>query len=201
MTQPHALDKFGWHSRGYLPHFDGGSIPQSITIRLFDSLPDILLDRWSYELSFNRPEQREAELRRRIEAHLDMGIGSCWLADAQIAKLVQNALLHFDNQRYKLSCWTIMPNHVHLIATPLPPFSLTRIMHSLKSFTANEANKVLCRRGTFWMPDYFDRYIRNQKHFDAAVAYIKNNPVKAGLCKHAADWEFGSAWFRAQSET
>ena len=166
MTQPHALDKFGWHSRGYLPHFDGGSIPQSITIRLFDSLPHILLDRWSYELSFNRPEQREAELRRRIEAHLDMGIGSCWLADAQIAKLVQNALLHFDNQRYKLSCWTIMPNHVHLIATPLPPFSLTRIMHSLKSFTANETNKVLCRRGTFWMPDYFDRYIRGSPYAD-----------------------------------
>jgi len=195
MSQPHTLDKQGWHSRGYLPHFSGGATPQSITIRLFDSLPQVLLDRWTYELSFDRPEEREAELRRRIEAHLDKGIGSCWLANPVIANLIQDALLYFDDERYNLNCWTVMPNHVHLIISPLTRFSLTRIMHSLKSFTANEANKVLRRRGTFWMPDYFDRYIRDERHFAAAVAYIENNPVKAGLCKKASDWKFGSAGF------
>ena len=199
MSQSHPLDKHGWHSRGYLPHFSGGSIPQSITIRLFDSLPQVLLDRWTYELSFDRPKEREAELRRRIEAYLDNGIGSCWLADPVIANLIQDALLYFDEERYKLNCWTVMPNHVHFIATPIEQFSLTRIMHSLKSFTANEANKVLHRHGTFWMPDYFDRYIRDEEHFAAAVAYVENNPVKAALCEKASDWKFGSAWFRAQS--
>jgi REP element-mobilizing transposase RayT len=52
------------------------------------------------------------------------------------------------------------------------------------------------RRGQFWMEDYFDRYIRDAQHFADAVAYIENNPVKARLCKHPADWPFSSARFR-----
>ena len=93
----------GWHSRGYLPHFDGAVVPQSITFRLFDSLPKILLERWSYELSHNRPESREAELRQRIEAYLDRGIGSASLRNVRVATIVENALLFFDDQRYTLS--------------------------------------------------------------------------------------------------
>jgi putative DNA methylase len=186
----------GWHSRGYLPHFDGGVIPQSITFRLFDSLPEILLKRWSYELSHNRPESRDAELRQRIEAYLDRGIGSVWLRNVRVATIVENALLFFDDQRYALSAWVVMPNHTHFLATPLPGYALSRIIQSLKSYTSNEANKVLKRRGPFWMPDYFDRYIRNEKHFAAAIAYIENNPVKAGLCRRPSDWRFSSARFR-----
>jgi REP element-mobilizing transposase RayT len=188
----------GWHSRGYLPHFDGGVIPQSITVRLFDSLPKILLQRWSYELSHNRPESRDAELRQRIEAYLNRGIGSAWLRNVRVATIVENGLLFFDDQRYTLSAWVVMPNHAHFIATPLPGYTLSRIIQSLKSYTSNEANKVLKRRGPFWMPDYFDRYIRNEKHFAAAIAYIENNPVKAGLCRKPSDWRFSSARFRGE---
>jgi REP element-mobilizing transposase RayT len=102
--------------------------------------------------------------------------------------------------KYLLSAWVVMPNHVHLITTPLPGKRLASIMQSLKSFTANEANKILKRTGTFWMPDYFDRYIRNGRHFSAAVAYVETNPVKAGLCSRAEDWPFSSAWFRARDK-
>jgi REP element-mobilizing transposase RayT len=48
------------------------------------------------------------------------------------------------------------------------------------------------------MEDYFDRYIRNAKHFTNAITYIESNPVKAGLCEKASDWIFSSAWFRQQ---
>jgi REP element-mobilizing transposase RayT len=69
-------------------------------------------------------------------------------------------------------------------------------MQSFKSLTSHKANKLLRRKGQFWMPDYFDRYIRNAEHFKKTVRYIENNPVKAGLCKHPQDWPFSSAWFR-----
>jgi len=54
-------------------------------------------------------------------------------------------------------------------------------------------------KGRFWFEDYFDRYIRNAKHFENAVSYIENNPVRAGLCAFPGEWPFGSAWFRARS--
>ena len=50
------------------------------------------------------------------------------------------------------------------------------------------------------MPDYFDRYIRNERHHVAAIAYVENNPVKAGLCRRPEDWPFSSAWFRQDKE-
>src|SRR2546425_7933314 len=49
------LREAGWHSRGYLPHFDGRAIPQFITLRLFDSVPDGVLERWMQELDVLMP--------------------------------------------------------------------------------------------------------------------------------------------------
>jgi REP element-mobilizing transposase RayT len=86
-----------------------------------------------------------------------------------------------------------MPNHVHLLLRPRPANMLEKIMHSFKSFTALEANKVLGRTGSFWMREAFDRYIRDQEHFGRVFRYIENNPVKAGLCVSREDWEFSSA--------
>ncbi len=45
--------------------------------------------------------------------------------------------------------------------------------------------------------DYYDRYIRDDAHLQAVVAYIENNPVKAGLIANAHDWPFGSACRRS----
>jgi REP element-mobilizing transposase RayT len=67
------------------------------------------------------------------------------------------------------------------------------VIHSWKSYIAHEANKLLDRTGDFWMPDYFDRFIRDQKHFKAVVEYIHQNPVKAGLVAAAQDWPWSSA--------
>ena len=73
------------------------------------------------------------------------------------------------------------------------------ILHSLKSYTANEANKLLRRTGQFGQPESFDRWVRDADHFAKVIAYIENNPVKARLCKRPEDWRFGSAWFRKRA--
>ena len=188
----------GWHSRGHLPHFDGGELAQFITFRLHDALPGSVLARWKEELKHEKPGEVEAIMRRRVEAYLDQGHGNCYLKESEVANMVQNALLFHDQIKYRLSAWTIMPNHVHLLCTPMTGHSLAEIMHSLKSYTSNEANRMLSREGRFWQKEYFDRYIRNASHFAKVVAYIENNPVKARLCEKAEDWPFGSAsWRRA----
>jgi|ERR1051326_495595 putative DNA methylase len=192
--QPH----FGWHSRGYLPHFDGGELAQFITFRLHDALPKSDLLRWREELRFINPAEAETAMRHRIEAYLDQGHGSCYLKDTTLAGLVQEALLFHDQKKYRLVAWVIMPNHVHMLCTPLSGETLPRIMHSLKSFTSSKANTMPGRSGRFWQKEYFDRYIRNTRHFAKVVTYIENNPVKAWLCDKPEDWMFSSAWVRAE---
>jgi putative DNA methylase len=193
---PRNDSSLGWHSRGYLPHFDGGELAQFITFRLNDSLPRNLLLRWKEELRFEPSAQASSIMRRRVEAYLDQGHGSCYLRDRRVAEMVQNALLFHDRMKYKLVAWVVMPNHAHMLCTPCAEYSLTGIMHSVKSFTASEANKILNRSGRFWQKEYFDRYIRNARQFSKTVAYIENNPVKANLCERPEDWPFSSARFR-----
>lgn len=183
-----------WHSRGYLPHFDQEGFTQFITFRLGDSVPKDVLERWGEELE--RGEITDATHRRRIEHYLDQNYGAAYLRDPRIAGMVQEALLKFDGERYRLLSWVIMPNHGHVILSPIVGFSISEIMHSIKSYTAHEANKILDRTGQFWAKEYFDRYIRDQRHFANTVAYIENNPVKARLCKAPEQWPYSSAFFK-----
>lgn len=187
-----CMDKLkGWHSRGYLPHFDGGEITQFITFRLHDSLPQNVLQALENQKS---AEIDNLEIQRRIEKYLDCNYGECYLKNPNIAEIVQRKLLAMNDNEFRLKAWVIMPNHVHLLLTPCAGKSLSPIMQSIKGATAREANLLLKRRGEFWMRDYFDRFIRDYEHFIKAFDYIINNPVKAGLCAHYSDWQFSSAW-------
>lgn len=186
----------GWHSRGYIPHFDGGEIVQAVTFRLADSLPKHMLDRWAIELAHLEERDLELERRRRSEDYLDKGTGAAWLKHRDVAHLVQSALLFFDGERYRLSAWVVMPNHVHALVRPEFGITLSDILHSWKSYSSKQANRLLGRRGDFWQEDYFDRYIRNAEHYQRAIDYMENNPVKAGLCPTKYDWEFSSAKWR-----
>ncbi|GIV55346.1 MAG: hypothetical protein KatS3mg040_0114 [Candidatus Kapaibacterium sp.] len=187
----------GWHSRGFIPHLDEPDRVQFITFRLHDSVPAEVIIRWRDELrvadGVAADDPRMVELRRRIEAYEDAGKGMCYLRDERIAKVVQDALLHFDGERYRLLAWCIMPNHVHVLIETLPGHRLSDIVHSWKSFTANEANRLLGRTGAFWQREYFDRFIRDETHLRATIEYIENNPVKAGLVRSASEWRFSSA--------
>ncbi len=184
----------GWYYRGYLPHFDDGLSIQFITLRLADSLPQKLLNQWKQELALRDVENISRETLLLVEKYLDKGYGECLLKRREVAEIVKDSLLHIGKNKCKLYSWVIMPNHLHCLLKPLENNALDEIMHSLKSFTAHEINKVLNRSGRFWMREYFDRYIRDEEHFQKAIRYIEMNPVKAGLCKNAADWEFSSAW-------
>jgi REP element-mobilizing transposase RayT len=112
------------------------------------------------------------------------------------AAIMQDTLLHFDSQRYKLLGWVIMPNHVHTLIEVLPGYPLSKIVHSWKSYTANMINKALGRAGPLWLPDYFDRFIRNDTHLENALKYIEYNPVRAKLVESPDEWPWGSASWR-----
>jgi putative DNA methylase len=115
-----------WYSRGYLPHFDTQEVPQTVTFRLFDSMPQSVLERWREELRHLPKRHYDIERRKRIDAYLDEGHGSCYLRDVRLAKVVQDALLYHDQQRYLLHARVVMPNHVHTLFTSEPGETLTK---------------------------------------------------------------------------
>lgn len=192
MTLP-STRRTPWHSRGYLPHFEANDVLQSVTFSLHDAVPASLVASWRAALAQHPPEAARA-LRERIARHEDAGFGSCVLRDARMAALVESSLLHFDAQRYRLIEWCVMPNHVHVLLDPFADHPLSDIVQTWKSFIAHRANRILGRRGALWMADYFDRYIRDEKHFVAVRAYIRTNPVSAKLCNAPGDWRWSSAW-------
>src|SRR5438552_9696601 len=118
-------------------------------------------------------------IQERAEEFLDRGSGACLMRDARIADLVTNALAYFDEVRYLLFAWSVMPNHVHVVFNAYEP--VDAILHSWKSFTAKEANRILAREGSFWQEDYFDHTVRNPEEFRRIVRYVVENPLNAGL--------------------
>jgi putative DNA methylase len=171
--------------RSRLPHWEAGERPQHITFRLADSLPGHVLAEWEAEIRHLPDDKRNAERRRRIAQALDAGYGSCILRDPVLAQIVEDALLHFDGVRYRLHEWAVMPNHVHVLVTPLHGYSLSSIVHSWKSFTAKAINRVQGGSGTVWQEDYFDRMIRDEAHYERVAAYVRGNPAQAGLPEEA----------------
>ena len=185
------------YSRSYLPHTDAPGIAQGITFRLADSVPREVIERWREEIRFSErwgtDAARQEELRRRVARYEDAGWGECHLRRPEIAELVRDALLRFDGERYRLLEWCVMPNHVHVLLEQRRGFPLAEVVKSWKAYTARRANEIAGRSGPFWMRDYHDRRIRDDKHRNQAAAYVRNNPVKAGLCERPEDWPWSSA--------
>jgi len=171
-----------------------------------DSLPRAVLERIEFEKSnilrtaeqLHRPlspDERKhlANLSgKRVEEHLDNGAGACYLAHPELACIVSGALQHFDDKRYRLFSWCVMPNHVHVVVRLFPGVTLASVLHSWKSFTSKQAKSVIDLRGTLWQREYYDHLIRNEAEFDRANRYVIENPGKAGF----KNWRW--VWCRGQ---
>jgi len=188
-----------WHSRGYLPHFESSDATQHVTFHLADSLPPTALKRLEAELKAIPPEQQAVERRKRVNAWIDAGHGSCALLKPGIADMVQGSLLSFDSQRYRLLAWVVMPNHVHVLFQPINGWTVAKIVAAWKKFTARKICDELRDRiyepvAPVWHREFWDRYIRDLRHFEQTVEYIHLNPVKAGLVVTAEKWPWSSAY-------
>ncbi|MDD5140255.1 MAG: transposase [Verrucomicrobiales bacterium] len=199
------LGFIGWHERGYLPHCDFPGLVQFVTFRLADSMPESRRGEWEHLLKI----EDDREKRSKLEEYLDRGVGECHLHDPRIAKITEDALLHFHNARHELLAWCVMPNHVHVLVhvwqTPL-----WKMVQSWKRFVATETErrsptrrvsenytKAPARRAALrWQREYWDTFMRDRAQERTAVRYIEYNPVKAKLCRVPEEWPFSSARFR-----
>ena len=82
----------------------------------------------------------------------------------------------------------VMPDHVHLILTPLSDqngqaWRLEKILQGIKGISARKVNLLLHREGPLWLGESFDHMLRTEESAEAKVEYIAHNPVRKGLAK------------------
>lgn len=124
--------------------------------------------------------------------------GTPLFANPQVAQIMLNALLHLRLEgRLKLHAFVIMPNHLHFVASLGLKEELSRLMHSLKSYTAKEINRSLRTKGKVWQRGYYSHGVRNERDMEEKISYITLNPVRAGLSETAEDYRFSSAGLEA----
>jgi REP element-mobilizing transposase RayT len=171
-----------------------------LTFRLAGSLPRTVVEQLQAEIELARqrfelePAQLyEAQKRYfgRFDAQLNKGeYGPMYLRQPAIAELVAESLRYFDGTGYDLRCYCLMPNHVHLVVRILedaPP--LVKTLQRLKSYTATQANKLLERSGPFWQAESYD-YVIRKGELEQVLAYVVENPVKAGLVEDWGQWRY-----------
>lgn len=169
-----------------LPHWRQAGTTYFVTFRLADSLPASTLDLWERErvdwLRRHRPlhsftQRQEYYERFVVQFHkwLDAGHGRCVLSDAEVRTIVEIAIKHFVDDRYKLREWIVMPNHVHAIVTPIGSEQLSRILQSWKSYTAKQINRVLGQEGPVWQKESFDHIVRSPEQLERIERYIHEN--------------------------
>jgi REP element-mobilizing transposase RayT len=120
--------------------------------------------------------------------------GPLYLSRPEFAKMVVKAVQYEerDMRHCQLHSYVVMPNHVHLLMTPL--VDVSKVTQSLKRFTAREGNRILGRTGQpFWQDESYDRLVRNKAEFQRIADYIEMNPVKCGMVSTAEEFLWSSA--------
>ena len=205
------------YDNGFLPHWRQVGCTYFVTFRLADSVPQRVLDEWKYERkqwlaargvdptasgwpstirSLSQQDLRLFQRRfaNKLFACLDTGHGECFLRNAEIAQIAADALLFFHTRKLETGDFVVMPNHVHALMTPIAGFELEDVLHSIKSYTANQINKRLGRSGPLWMNESYDHLVRDGEELLRIQTYIRTNPDKARLDAgkyqlHTAEYE------------
>ena len=209
ITSPWSMSLFDPDSEVFvvernLPHWSQPGTITFITWRTEDSMPKEVLDQWFKDrnrwlmahgidstavnwrdqlAAVNKQAAREFldRMWNRWHDALDVGHGASALRRPELALIVSESLRHFDDQRYVMLDYAVMPNHVHLLASFPDENAMLAQCESWKHFTAVQINRRLGQKGRFWQQDAFDHLVRSEEQFVYLRDYIANNPVKAGL--------------------
>jgi len=173
-----------------------------VTIRLAGTLPkkivaDLQAERQALIASGCSDEEKWLSLNRqqfvKVETILDAAKAhdGFRLTDEELPYTLLDSIgwLH-DEGGWSIRAATVMPTHIHIVMLNESGRSgeLLNDLERFKRFTGRKANQVLDREGTFWARDDFDHWCRTPEKIEAAVNYVRQNPVRAGLVKNGKDW-------------
>jgi len=187
---------------GCRPHWVQPGTVVFVTFRTRDSIPAEVVRRWEWEKQEwlkargyedapwesvlpTLPIEQRVAFRKQFDRHretfLDDCHGRCVLEQPELARIVADALLYFDGERYHMGDFVVMPNHVHLLAAFDSSDSMRAQFDSWLHFTARLINRMIGETGKFWQGEPFDHLVRNADQYDTLRRYIVDNPIKAML--------------------
>lgn len=169
-----------------LPHWRQEGCTYFVTFRLVDSIPSGVRRQWEYEqavwlrargidcdgprghwrselarLPARERFQFEKHFNQKVQACLDRGLGECWLRRQHCAGALSEEIIRADGDTHHVGDFVIMPNHVHLLTTPVSGHELELILKKIKGKSAIECNKLVGRSGSLWQPESYDHIVRD----------------------------------------
>lgn len=173
---------------------------------------------FGFNRDFSTMEDKLNSYEKHFEEYdklLDRNKKIQYLKNPKVAEVVRQSIHYYDKRKFELICYTIMPNHVHLVfrlleqksekgkcvlqsSSSYQPFQteregkqkrMSKIMQSIKGYSAREANKILNRKGNIWQSESYDHIVRNEDELEKIIKYVIYNPVKAKLVEEWEDWE------------
>ena len=124
-----------------------------------------------------------------------------WVIPEHLRSIVLKCCLYDNREKFDLRAAVVMPDHIHMIFTPLVDydamevFSLAEIMDAIQGASAHKINKAVGRKGRVWQPESFDHVVRSSESLDAKIQYLMENPVRRGLVAKWADYRW--VWRKA----
>lgn len=182
-----------FHRRN-LPHLYFSEGIYFITFRLADSLPSSKVAEIKELISDRkiRDEEKFKRLLKKYDEILDSGhYGNRHLENSEISEICKHTLHYLDGKDFKLICYCIMPNHIHLVFELIKKNrGISKIMQSIKRTSARKCNLVLNRTGKFWQDESYDRLVRDDKELYFIIKYVLMNPINAGLVENWNDRKY-----------
>jgi REP element-mobilizing transposase RayT len=178
--------------KGHLPHWTQDGKLIFITFRLCDSLPQTTLNEYKAQKATwikSHPEPWDkstaTEYARKfsdiMDTYLDNGYGECVLKNIDACKIVCDTIRKNAENKYDIISYVVMPNHVHILIRVINDTKLSEITQHWKGESAFRINKLLNRKSSLWMPESFDRIIRDETHLEYVLNYIKKNNDEGGI--------------------
>jgi putative transposase len=205
-----------WYRPG-MPHFVtfrlAGTIPREVLKQWADHRQLLLRQPAQEGQSVSQHRYRiHKQLFALYDEYLDRPSQIDYLRQSRVAALIRASIYHLHGEKFGLLAYCVMPTHVHLLMVPFGAAENAKIaedfeigesadklgplsssMHSLKSYTAHEANKLLQRSGSFWQHESYDHWVRDDEELERVVDYINGNPVRAGLAARPHEFFWCSA--------
>jgi len=116
------------------------------------------------------------------------------LQSNRMAGLFIEVLYHYQKQKkYQLHEFVVMPNHFHLLVTPLSPVTIEKALQFIKGGFSYRARKELAFHREIWQTSFYDRRVRDAAEYGRFRHYIHMNPVRRGLATLPEEFPFSSS--------
>jgi putative transposase len=206
--------EFKTYYRRHLPHYQPEYATFHVVFRLAGSLPGRIIEELKREKDNSATKNRKIYNQKYFDKY-DNSLnitttGPAWLKEDSIASLISKAIHFRDKTDYDLLAYCIMPNHVHILfelqkehvsrlaestktiigRDCVSIYIVTKIIGSLKKYTAIRANRILKRSGSFWQHESYDHVVRTGEELENTIWYVLFNPVKAGMVKEWNQWKW-----------